>query len=255
MLRTWAQAMRTYFMLPPWRSLLVRRGAVHLRCIFDNRLLLQHACSCKDFSADAPGTAPRTTFQFEALLLLVSNVSRGDCLAEAAEAKAAEEFRERSGAVAEASQEGAVEGQAEAKVGRLQDDTANEIDEEEEQEGEDDNKMDELLTEEAAYPTESQVRDAFLKAYSTLLASGTASPDACMFRVPLKCIMKRPLLDAVSMQGVSGASKRSAADAAAQAAVDDMLAEQEAGEDADGDADAAEEQEDDLDESGDAATA
>ena len=161
-------------------------------CIFDNRLLLQHACSCKDFSADAPGTAPRMLFQFEALLLLVSNVSRGVCLAEAAEAKAAEEFRERSGAGAEASQGGAVDGQAEAKVGRLQDDTADEIGEEEEQEGEEDNKMDELLTEEAAYPTESQVRDAFLKAYSTLLASGTASPDACVFRVPLKCIMKRP---------------------------------------------------------------
>ena len=86
-------------------------------------------------------------------------MSREVCLAEVAEAKAAEKFRERStGAL----QGGAVDGQAEAKVGRLQDDTADEIDEEEEQqEGEDDNKIDELLTEEAAYPTESQVHDAF----------------------------------------------------------------------------------------------
>ena len=87
------------------------------------------------------------------------------CLAEAAEAKAAEEFRERSGAGTGALQGGAVDGQAEAKVGRLQDDTGNEIDEEEEeeQEGEDDSKIDEFLTEEAAYPLESQVRDTFSK--------------------------------------------------------------------------------------------
>ena len=91
-------------------------------------------------------------------------MSRELCLAEAAEAKAAEEFRERSGAGTGALQGGAVDGQAEAKVGRLQDDTANEIDEEEEeQEGEDDNTIDELLTEEAAYPLESQVRNTFSK--------------------------------------------------------------------------------------------
>lgn len=72
MLRRSAQAMRTYLMLPPWRSLLVRRGAVHLRCISDDRLLLQRACPCKGCSADAPGTASRMLLQPEALLFLVS---------------------------------------------------------------------------------------------------------------------------------------------------------------------------------------
>jgi hypothetical protein len=94
------------------------------------------------------------------------------CLAEVAEAKAAAEFRERSSMGAVAQQEGATLGDAEGKVERLQDDTADDVDEEdeEEREGEEANKMDDILTEEADYLTESQVCDAFLQAYSTLLA-------------------------------------------------------------------------------------